>query len=530
MYQPINYSVSPMAQLSRQINCLIKRAFDIVVSSFALVILAPVFGLIAIAIKRDSPGPVIYRGSRLGFHGKIFSILKFRTMYEEPRSYSGPKVTSYDDPRITNLGRWLRATKLNELPQLWNVLKGEMSLVGPRPEDPALAITWPRKMREEILSVRPGITSPASVQYHNEEFLLSNKNILKRYILELSPDKMRLDQLYVRYCSFWLDLDTLLWTLLILLPKIRSYSPPEELLFVGPMTRFIHRHLSWFLIDFVSTFTIISVVGIVWRTFGPLNVGWLRALSMAIGFALIFSLTGALIGVNQTTWSLAKAEDVIFYLLPSWLIATSITLFIHKQAGILPSGIILTGSACIFGSFIVTRYRSRLITGFLTRILGRRGRSKAARERILIIGSDLVAQYLAWLLDHPVNVGKYWPIGYIDNDPFKQGMRINGLRVIGTHRDIPKLVEKNDIGLIVIADQQMVSNDCRLIFDTCERFSARLIVMPDIIAAINGVIGKPPNTNNILRSDQSDGEYLCQHCLAFNSPKTGVHESTVVDV
>ncbi len=409
-----------MTQVNRLLNCFIKRAFDIFVSSFALIALAPVFSLIALAIKRDSSGPVIYRGPRLGFRGKVFSILKFRTMYEEPGSYSGPKITSYDDPRITNLGRWLRETKLNELPQLWNVLKGEMSLVGPRPEDPALAKTWPRNVREEILSVRPGITSPASVQYHNEEFLLSNKNILKRYMLELSPDKMRLDQLYVRYCSFWLDLDTLLWTLLILLPKIRSYSPPEELLFVGPMTRLIHRYLSWFLVDFVTTFTIVCVVGIVWRTFGPLNVGWMRALSMALGFALIFSLTGALIGVNQITWSLAKAEDVIFYLLPSWLIAASITLFIHKQAGIFPSGIILTGSAFIFASFVITRYRSRLITGSLTRILSGRGRSKAARERILIIGSDLAAQYLAWLLEHPANAGKFWAVGYIDNDPLSR--------------------------------------------------------------------------------------------------------------
>jgi lipopolysaccharide/colanic/teichoic acid biosynthesis glycosyltransferase len=530
MYQPVNYPTSSAPQVNRRLNCIIKRAFDIFVSFFALVILAPVFGLISLAIKRDSPGPVIYRGPRLGLRGRVFYILKFRTMYEEPRSYSGPKVTSHDDPRVTPLGRWLRETKLNELPQLWNVIKGEMSLVGPRPEDPSLAKTWPRNIREEILSVRPGITSPASVQYHNEELLLSNKNILKKYILELSPDKMRLDQLYVRYCSFWLDLDTLLWTLLIFLPRIRSYSPPEELLFVGPMTRFIHRYVSWFLIDFLTTFTIISLIGVIWRVFGPLDVGWLRALLMALGFALIFSLTGALIGVNQISWSLAKAVDVIFYLLPSWLIATSITLFIHKQARILPSGIILTGSAFIFVSFVVTRYRSRLITGILARILGGHGRSKTARERILIIGSDLVAQYLAWLLEHPANAGKYWAVGYIDNDLFKQGMRINGLRVIGTHRDIPQLVEKKDIGLIVIADQQMISNDCQLIFDTCERFSARLIVMPDIIAAINGIMEAPLNDKNIIRSDQSDGEYLCQHCLASNFKKNDVQQSNVFDV
>jgi lipopolysaccharide/colanic/teichoic acid biosynthesis glycosyltransferase len=145
---------------------------DIAVSLAALVVLAPFLGLIATAIRRDSPGPAFYRGARTGRGGKVFKILKFRTMYEMPASYSGPKVTAHDDPRVTPLGRWLRSTKLNELPQFWNVLMGEMSLVGPRPEDPTIVQNWPAPVRHEILSVRPGITSPASVLYRNEEALL----------------------------------------------------------------------------------------------------------------------------------------------------------------------------------------------------------------------------------------------------------------------------------------------------------------------------------------------------------------------
>ena len=90
------------------------------------------------------PGPVYYRGPRVGRGGREFLILKYRTMYERPESYSGPPLTAQDDPRVTPIGRWLRRTKLNELPQLWNVLKGEMSIVGPRPEDPAIVKTWPR--------------------------------------------------------------------------------------------------------------------------------------------------------------------------------------------------------------------------------------------------------------------------------------------------------------------------------------------------------------------------------------------------
>src|SRR5512135_2304417 len=189
---------------------MFKRAFDFVAALIGLILLSPVFALIAMLIKRDSPGPVFYWGPRIGRHGVIFNMLKFRTMYEDPRSYQGPRVTCKQDGRITPLGRWLRDTKLNELPQLWNVLVGDMSLVGPRPEDPSIGKTWPINIARDILQVRPGITSPASVLYRDEENMLPAAEVMRRYLHELSPDKMRLDQLYVRYRSFWLDLDIIL--------------------------------------------------------------------------------------------------------------------------------------------------------------------------------------------------------------------------------------------------------------------------------------------------------------------------------
>ncbi len=215
----------------------VKRAFDIVISLLALICLAPLLALIAVAVTHDSPGPAIYRGPRVGLGGRVFQILKFRTMYDAASSYSGPRVTAHDDPRVTPLGRWLRSTKLNELPQFWNVLRGDMSLVGPRPEDPSLAAEWPADARGRILSVRPGITSPASVLYHNEEALLCSNDLFRKYAQEVGPDKLRLDELYVRYLSFCLDMDTLLWTALIMLPRVRSFEPPESLLLVGPFTR-----------------------------------------------------------------------------------------------------------------------------------------------------------------------------------------------------------------------------------------------------------------------------------------------------
>lgn len=113
---------------------------------------------------------------------KEFKILKFRTMYESEYSHNGAKITARDDLRITPIGKWLRDTKVNELPQLWNVLVGEMSLVGPRPEDPDIVITWPENYRDILLAVRPGVTSPATITYRDEETLLSADNYMQDYL------------------------------------------------------------------------------------------------------------------------------------------------------------------------------------------------------------------------------------------------------------------------------------------------------------------------------------------------------------
>ena len=168
-----------------------KRAMDLLGAALGLLLLWPLFLAVALIIKRDSRGPVFFRGPRMGRGGRIFQILKFRTMNECAASYAGPKITAEGDERITSLGKWLRDTKLNELPQLWNVLVGEMSLVGPRPEDPEFAARWPEEARREILSVRPGITSPASISYHDEEKQLSPDNLMGDYlekIAERIPD------------------------------------------------------------------------------------------------------------------------------------------------------------------------------------------------------------------------------------------------------------------------------------------------------------------------------------------------------
>ncbi|HEX3110415.1 MAG TPA: sugar transferase [Thermoanaerobaculia bacterium] len=179
-----------------------KRAFDVAVSLLALVVLSPFLALIAIAVKITSSGPVFHRGERIGRGGAPFRILKFRTMRINA---SGPGITRGGDERVTPLGRILRRSKLDELPQLVNVLRGEMSIVGPRPEAPEYVRLYTEEERR-VLTVRPGLTSPASLRYRHEESLLGGDDWHDRYVNEIMRDKLRDDLTYIDTRTFLGDL------------------------------------------------------------------------------------------------------------------------------------------------------------------------------------------------------------------------------------------------------------------------------------------------------------------------------------
>ncbi len=192
----------------------LRRTVDITAAGAALVVLSPVLAVIAVAVKMDSPGPVIFRQQRVGRYGRPFTIYKFRTMRVDQR---GPSVTSADDDRITRLGRRLRATKLDELPQLVNVVKGDMSLVGPRPEVPEFASRWPADYRHLILSVRPGITDPITCDLRDEESLLASADEPAQYYEKvLLPQKARAYADYVARRTLRLDAATVARTLVAL--------------------------------------------------------------------------------------------------------------------------------------------------------------------------------------------------------------------------------------------------------------------------------------------------------------------------
>jgi lipopolysaccharide/colanic/teichoic acid biosynthesis glycosyltransferase len=198
-----------------------KRLFDITVAFVALLAFVPVFLIIALAIKLDSGGPVFYRARRIGQAGRPFQMYKFRTM-GVGADRAGPALTYQDDPRVTPVGQWLRHVRLDELPQLLNVLRGEMSLVGPRPEAPEY-VQHEQAIWRQVLSVRPGICGLAQLEFAVDEVsLLNNQSTVDQdYRLRILPVKLQLDLNYVDKQSLLLDLKLLAQTFLLLVRQER---------------------------------------------------------------------------------------------------------------------------------------------------------------------------------------------------------------------------------------------------------------------------------------------------------------------
>jgi lipopolysaccharide/colanic/teichoic acid biosynthesis glycosyltransferase len=191
------------------------RAFDVVVAGLLLVMLLPALLAAALLVRLDSPGPIFYRAERVGFRGSRLRMLKFRKMHHDA---DGLALTMDDDARFTRIGPILARLKLDEIPQLWHVLRGEMSLVGPRPEHVSFVALHSDTFRS-ILSVRPGMTGLSQVAFAEESRILDDGDPLGHYVDRILPQKIALDVMYASGRSFWLNTRILFWTCAALLRK-----------------------------------------------------------------------------------------------------------------------------------------------------------------------------------------------------------------------------------------------------------------------------------------------------------------------
>jgi lipopolysaccharide/colanic/teichoic acid biosynthesis glycosyltransferase len=482
----------------QNVQAAAKRVFDVLVALIGLILLSPLFVYIIYLIKRDSPGPVFYWGPRAGPGGKTFHMLKFRTMYECPDSYAGPRVTCREDDRITPLGHWLRTTKINELPQLWNVLVGNMSIVGPRPEDVEIAETWPEEAKHEILSVRPGITSPASILYHDEEDQLSSSNVMGDYFRKILPDKMRLDRLYVRNHTFSADIDIIFWTIAILIPRMVRTRIPEGYLFAGPFSRLMHRYVSWFLVDLFVAFGSILTAVLLWRIQDPLNWGAGNLVALSFLMAVMFGGINSLTGSKRIVWSEALAEDASGLIL-SAAFATAVTMVANYLQSAyqwlpfpaLPITMIFTTGLMASIGFIVVRYRWRLLTGFASRWLGLRTEN-GVLERVLIVGTGEGTQVANWLLHHGEARRIFSIVGIVDNELLAmQGMQVKGLRMLGGLNDIPALLKRHDVGVVLYAIPNADMETQEKVSEYCLRAEVRMIYLADLLSTLQKQLTQP---------------------------------------
>jgi lipopolysaccharide/colanic/teichoic acid biosynthesis glycosyltransferase len=487
------------------LDAFARRALDIVASFFGLIFLAPAFILIAFLLRRDSAGPTFYRGRRVGKGGRVFNILKFRTMYERPESYAGPCVTATCDDRITPFGRWLRDTKLNELPQLWNVLVGEMSLVGPRPEDAKIAADWPDEVRRQIFSVRPGMTSPASILYRDEEKMLSGSNLMQDYLLNLVPDKMRLDLRYIQRRTVLSDLDIIFLTFLALLPRLRHRPFPETLLYHGPLNRLFSRFINWLLIDWLVALLAISGIGVAWRLFAPLDLGVQAALAAALVIGWIFSLCNLLLRLNNIAWRTAPAAAAVELYFSAGL-ATLASMLINR-ANLFPNPLpypllALTGMLA-GGGFVVVRYRERVLTGIAGRWLALRGKANSLGERVILIGAGEMGSLASWLVKRGEFSRAFSVVGFVDDEPRKSGMYIDGSPVLGTTADLPELIKKHDVGVVIYAISNISPSQQERILSICHHANAQVVFFPNVVENLREVLDPHRSTSGQVRQGEA---------------------------
>jgi FlaA1/EpsC-like NDP-sugar epimerase len=262
----------------------------------------------------------------------------------------------------------------------------------------------------------------------------------------------------------------------------------------------MRRYVSWTLIDFVAAFFSIALVGVLWRLAGPLDIGLGRSMQLAVLLAILFGFSNTLLGLKTVEWSRAVTDDVFRLILSCGLVTAIIVcleILIDPQPG-LPVLFMFTAGLVVLASFIAIRYRLRLVTGLATRWINLRssqGRSGyGTGERVLVVGAGEGSEFATWLLRRADFKGLYNMIGIVDDAPAKQGLRFDGVKVLGTTADIPELVRKYDIGVIFYSISKISAADDERILSTCKRTGRHLVLLPDVLRTIHSQLRREPST------------------------------------
>ncbi len=450
-----------------------KRVFDFVLAGVGLVVLLPLFVMVALAIRVNTPGPVFFRQERVGRDFKRFYIYKFRSMVENAPD-AGPAVTVQGDPRITSVGRLLRALKLDELPQIINVLKGEMSFVGPRPLVPDTVAHY-RKEFESILAVRPGITDIASVEYKDEATLLAQSDApVSFYFRSVLPRKIKLAQSYVRHQSFVLDMKILFMTLVTLffslrMPLASSASRQKPLWEVLLDYRTPLVWATHFLMATASYYfaLMLRFDGVVppqtWRI-------WVETFPVV---CLARMLALHLFALNRGIWRYVGFLDLLNIGKAVGSSSALIWLFFVPLRGVaLPSSIfIIDGIVLILllGGLRTLRRLSGLLMQTVTGV-----------KRVLIVGAGNAGEMVA--RDMRQNFSSYAsePVAFVDDDPKKLYLRIHDVPVLGRSDDLERIANEVQADEIVIAMPSASPLRMKTLVERCQATQLPIRIVPTL--------------------------------------------------
>jgi len=456
-----------------------KRAFDLTVSVIGLVALFPLFAVIAWLIKRDSVGPVFCREDRIGKNGSVFRIILFRTTVAETARDSLGRLR--EDPGITRFGRRLRRSRLDQFPALINVVRGEMSLVGPHAETPATVASYsPLHLR--LLAIRPGMASPASLANPRHEL---NGSDAPAHSEAKAPDRLTLELRYLYRRGFWTDLRVIVAT-------VRSAFGTDSIAFQR-ILRTVRRHVFWILLDVpVVVVGFSAALFLRLLDFRPSEVsdyagGLTRYM---VPLVILYLAMNAVFGVHRRIWRFATAADVRPILGASF-VATAIALGVDIYSGsfgprFLPLGVVALGgffSAC---GMVLVRYRSHLLFGWSTK--NRNGQSE---KRAIIYGAGDAGQHLALrLLKHDA-AEEYELVGFADDDPRKRGQRIHGLAVLGGRHELANIVDRHTVDLVIIAMNNVRGPDLRQILAAAQKTSAQIRIVPSVFEVVRDGAATP---------------------------------------
>jgi FlaA1/EpsC-like NDP-sugar epimerase/lipopolysaccharide/colanic/teichoic acid biosynthesis glycosyltransferase len=485
------YIVSMQESIWTSSKHIMKRVIDTFVAAFGLLLLSPLFAAIAIAIKLQDGGPIFFRPERVGHRGARLHPLKFRT-FLIGAGKSTPSTTLPGSAGVSKIGRFLRRTKLDELPQLINVLRGEMSLVGPRPEDPRYVALYTESQRE-ILNFVPGITSAASLRYKNEEELLSGPNWQDVYVNRVMPEKIDLDLAYMRTATVWSDLKLVLGTVIS----------------IGGLKQQLLRNRVFALLDLVLL-PLAVIASFVLRLeevaiFSEYGVGMIV---LTVCAAAIVPLVLMRLRLYGRYWPYASTNDVLtcvgalaVALLGSGLVA----MLVLGLAGVTPVNSHIPRSIPLVLAFVGTsmlalpRVLVRAYFGDWTHRRIRDDGMSAARpaaEPVLILGAGGVGARVAREIRLSPASGMQ-VVGFLDDSDDKNGLQIHGAQVLGKIQDLPRVAHEHGVSQVIIAMSRESGRTIREIVNACNEARVTPKVMPGIGELLDGKVSV-----NKLRSVQ----------------------------